>query len=144
MPCSSFGAISRSSWKSVAWTVYCHWARLKVVPMLMFWTFWKKALIPGTLAVARRRRAITSFEEDLRSGFAFSWTNMRPELWLALADPAPTVDITLTTSGSAATMAATAFWRSAMAVKETSSGPWVEPVRRPVSSCGKKPLGVSR
>ena len=86
-----------------------YWARVCVVAMLMDSTGWKKMLMPGTFAVARRRRAMTSSALALRSGFWRSETKMRPELTVFAALPPPTVDITETTSGSRLMISATAL-----------------------------------
>ena len=59
MRCSISGAYSRSAARSLERMPNWYWARVWVVPMLIDCTGWKKMLMPGTAAVARRRRAIT-------------------------------------------------------------------------------------
>ena len=71
-----------------------YWARVCVVPMLIDCTGWKKTLMPGTDAVARRSRAITCSALSLRSGLSRSMMNMRPEFTVLAALPPPTVEIT--------------------------------------------------
>ena len=56
--------------------------------------------------------------------------------------PPPTVEITDATSGSRLMISASADWRATMASNEASSGPTVEPLSWPISSAGKKPLGI--
>ena len=68
---------------------------------------------------------------------------MRPELTVLAALPPPTVEITETTSGSRLMISASAAWRATMASNEASSGPTVEPEIWPISSVGKKPLGIA-
>src|SRR5687767_9812632 len=48
--------------------------------MLIDWTDWKKMLMPGTVAVARRNRAITCRALSFRSGLSRSMMNMRPDV----------------------------------------------------------------
>jgi hypothetical protein len=110
--------------------------------MLIDWIGWKKTLMPGTVAVERRRRAITSSAVDLRSDLSRNVTKMRPEFTVLAAFPPPTVDMTVTTSGSRLMTSARALWRATIASNDASSGPTVAPVSWPMSSDGKKPLGV--
>ena len=132
---------SRAVPEVVAWTVYCREGHTAEGRADHLWTFWKKALMPGTLAVARLLQAPITVEE--RSGFA-RWTTW-PDFWLARTDPRRQSTSALTTrQDRRRLMAATAFWRSLRgAVKETSSGPWVEPGRA-VSYGKRSPWGVSR
>ena len=74
------GAKSRSAARSLERMPNWYWARVCVVPMLIDCTGWKKMLMPGTVAAARRRRAITCRALSLRSGLSRSMMNMRPEL----------------------------------------------------------------
>jgi len=67
---------------------------------------------------------------------------MRPELTVFAALPPPTVDSTAVTSGSRLMISATTPWRATMASNEASSGPTVAPTSWPISSVGKKPLGI--
>src|SRR5476649_359643 len=94
------GANSRRLLRSLERMPNWYWLRDWVVAMLIDWMGWKKMLMPGTVAVERRRRAMTSSAVDLRSDLSFSETKMRPELTVLAALPPPTVDITDTTSGS--------------------------------------------
>src|SRR5260370_28131997 len=112
------------------------------VAILVEWRGWKNAVMAGTEAVARRKRAMTCWALSLRSGLARRVTKIRPELMVLAALPPPTVDITETTSGSRRMISARALWRATMASNEASSGPTVEPVSVPISSIGKKPLGM--
>ena len=100
-------------------------------------------LMPGTDEVARRNRAITCWAVSFRSGLSRSMMKMRPELTVAAALPPPTVDITEETSGSRLMISAMTAWRATMASNEASSGPTVEAEIWPMSSAGKKPLGIS-
>lgn len=68
---------------------------------------------------------------------------MRPALSVALLPSTPMKDDTAATSGSFSALLAAACWRSAMAVKEIDCGAWVMAWIRPVSCCGKKPLGIT-
>src|SRR4051794_2470631 len=142
MRSSISGAYSRKVARLLERMPNWYWARDCVVAMLIDWMGWKKTLMPGTDAVARRRRAITSRAVAVRSGLARRVTNMRPELTVLAALPPPTVDITVTTSGSRRMTSASTDWRATMASNEASSGPTVEPVIWPMSSDGKKPLGM--
>ena len=56
--------------------------------------------------------------------------------------PEPMKHMERSTSGSAATTALMACWRSTMAGKEMSCAASEKPVIRPVSCCGKRPLGM--
>ncbi len=67
---------------------------------------------------------------------------MRPEFTVLAALPPPTVDITDTTSGSRLMTSASTPWRTTIASNEASSGPTVEALSWPISSVGKKPLGM--
>src|SRR5471032_59965 len=115
-----------------------YWLRDWVVAMLIDWIGWKKMLIPGTVDVERRRRAITSRAVDLRSDLSFSETKMRPEFTVLAVLFLPAVDITETTSGSRLMISAMTPWRATIASNDASSGPTVEPVNWPMSSDGKK------
>src|SRR5476651_2025055 len=137
------GANSRRPLRSLERMPNWYCARDWVVAMLIDWIGWKNTLMPGTDAVERRRRAITSSAVDLRSDLSFKVTKMRPELTVLAALPPPTVDITETTSGSRLMTSARTDWRATMASNEASSGPTVEPEIWPMSSDGKKPLGMA-
>ena len=99
--------------------------------------------MPGTCEVARRRRLMTSPAVALRAGLSRRVMNSRPEFGVLAALPPPAVDITDTTSGSRLTISASRAWRSTMAANEASSGPTVDADSRPISSCGKNPLGTT-
>ena len=143
MRCSISGAKSRSAARSLERMPNWYWARVWVVPRLMDWTGWKKMLMPGTVAVARRRRAMTWVALSFRSGLSRSMMNTRPELTVDAALPPPTIDSTDSTSGSRLMISATAPCRATMASNEASSGPTVEPEIWPISSEGKKPFGIA-
>ncbi|KAG1433860.1 hypothetical protein G6F57_021881 [Rhizopus arrhizus] len=68
---------------------------------------------------------------------------MRPALSVALLPSTPMKDDTACTSGSSSTSRAAACWRSAIAGNEMDCGAWVMAWIRPVSCCGKKPLGTT-
>ena len=67
---------------------------------------------------------------------------MRPALSVALLPSTPMNEDTACTSGSSSASRAAACWRSAMAVNEMDCGACVMAWIRPVSCCGKKPLGI--
>ena len=136
------GANSRRLLRSLERMPNWYCARDWVVAMLIDWMGWKKMLMPGTVAVDRRSRATTSSAVDLRSDLSFRVTKMRPELTVLAALPPPTVDMTVTTSGSRLMTSANTACRATMASNEASSGPTVAPVSWPISSDGKKPLGM--
>ena len=100
-------------------------------------------LMPGTVAVARRRRPITCWILSVRCDLSRKVMKMRPELMVLAALPPPTVETTETTSGSRFRISARADWRATMASNEASSGPIVEAEIWPISSIGKKPLGMA-
>ena len=56
--------------------------------------------------------------------------------------PPPVNAVTLSTAGSASTMPARRFSFSFIAWKEIDWSARTEPMRRPVSCCGKKPFGM--
>ena len=60
-----------------------------------------------------------------------------------ITEPPPVNPTTLSTAGSCCTMSTNAASFSLMAGKEMSCAPTMEPVSRPVSCCGKKPLGTT-
>ena len=68
----------------------------------------------------------------------------RPLLEVGLVPSAPMNEATVRTSGSCSTTSARARCRSAMRVNEASGAPSVTPLIRPVSCCGKKPLGTMK
>ncbi|MNL57285.1 hypothetical protein D3C87_1808340 [compost metagenome] len=90
------------------------------------------------------KRAITVARSPLRSACGFSAICMRPALSVALLPSTPMNEDTACTSGSSSTRRAAACWRSAMAGNEMDCGPCVMAWIRPVSCCGKKPLGTIR
>ena len=53
-------------------------------------------------------------------------------------------DATVDTSGSCKTTSASARWRSIIRVNEASGAASETPAIRPVSCCGKNPLGTSQ
>ena len=56
--------------------------------------------------------------------------------------PPPVKPITLSTAGSSAMSSTTAVSFCCIAWNEMSCAAWMVPVSRPVSCCGKKPLGT--
>ena len=85
---------------------------------------------------------MTCWVLSVRSGLSRSMMNMRPEFTVLAPGPPPTVDMTEVTSGSLPMTSANADWRATIASNEASSGPTVEPEIWPISSDGKKPLGM--
>ncbi|MNT15012.1 hypothetical protein D3C72_1500430 [compost metagenome] len=79
----------------------------------------------------------------MRSAWGFNAICMRPALSVALLPSTPMNEDTACTSGSSSTRRAAVCWRSAMAGKEMDCGAWVMAWIRPVSCCGKKPLGTT-
>ena len=78
----------------------------------------------------------------VRSLRGFRLINRRPLLSVMLLPSVPMNEDRLTTSGSFRMAAASACWRSAMAVKEMDCGASDVAAISPVSWTGKKPLGT--
>ena len=102
---------------------------------------WKNAWIPGICIAFWRRRAITTGAGS-RSFFGFRAMNSRPKLAVGFGPPAPAVLLIYSTAGSWLRRSASAFCRTAIASNDVSVAASVMPVRKPVSSCGKNPLGT--
>ncbi len=94
--------------------------------------------MPGTAAVAVRRRFITT-SIGSRLSLSLRRMNRKP---LFVAPPKPTAEVTESTAGSLATISLTAFCRAAISGKLVSACASLTPRRKPVSSSGKKPLGM--
>jgi hypothetical protein len=86
-----------------------------------------------------RKRLITASAPTLRSRRGFNWMKARPVLLLL----PPVNPVTFATAGSACTISINCFIFCAMAVKEMSCEACTDPIMRPVSCCGKKPLGTT-
>lgn len=97
--------------------------------------------MPGMPAVLRRSSWMIS-PIGWRSARGFSWTNMRPWFSAWLLPLMPTMEFTSSTEGCWRISSATRAWRTVMSSKEASCGPSVPTLSRPVSSTGKKPLGM--
>ena len=104
-----------------------------------------KLLMPAMRAESRRRSAST-FCSAGRWSRGLSSTNKRPLLSvLARALLPPTIEATLATCGERRmTVSATCCCSATMAGNEMSCRASVETESWPMSSCGKKPLGMSR
>ena len=94
--------------------------------------------MPGIVAVAVRRRFITTSIE-LRLSLSFRRMNRKPRF---VAPPKPTAEVTETTAGSPSISWLTAICRADISRKLVSAWASVTPRRKPVSSSGKKPLGM--
>ena len=75
---------------------------------------------------------------SLRSLLGFSEAKRRPVL------PPPTKAVTFSMAGSVWTMATYCVISFSMPAKEMSWAAWMEPLMRPVSCWGKKPLGMNQ
>jgi len=88
-------------------------------------------------------RPITSSALSPRSSSGLSCTNIRPALAAPLELPDPPVNaITLSTASSALTIDANCVSSLLIDWNDVSWSAWIAPVKRPVSCCGKKPLGT--
>ena len=97
------------------------------------------SVAPGSLASLLRKRATTWSALSLRWFTGLSTMNMKAELrW-----PPPVKPTTLSTAGSARTTARKRSSRARMAWNEVAWSACIEPMMRPVSCCGKKPLGIT-
>ena len=94
--------------------------------------------MPGIVAVAARRRFITTSIES-RLSLSFKRMNRKP---LFVAPPKPTAEVTDATAGSLSMSWLTAICRADISRKLVSAWASVMPRRKPVSSSGKKPLGI--
>ena len=98
-------------------------------------------MAPGTWPSLPRRRSITRSTGSLRSSIDLSETNTRPVFvvfWLP-----PMKATTSVTAGSAFTMLTKSAIYMRVAGEEMSCSAWMLPMSRPVSCCGKKPLGTT-
>ena len=73
---------------------------------------------------------------------AFSTIDSRPKFGVALTVPTPTTEVTPSTAGSSRMIAATRFCSRDISSKETEESASVTAAMRPVSSGGRKPLGM--
>ncbi|GJE44352.1 hypothetical protein AEGHOMDF_3540 [Methylobacterium soli] len=117
--------------------VYWYWAKLWRPPIRRSWRGNRNSRAPATWASFGRRRFITSVI-DGRSPRGFSPTKTLAEL----VPRPPVKPTTLSTAGSACTMAVA--WRSfcSIAWKEMRWSAWMPPIICPVSCSGKKPFGT--
>ncbi|MCY1301729.1 hypothetical protein D9M70_513590 [compost metagenome] len=109
-------------------------------PSCRFCTGAKYTARPGTAATSRRRDSITLGMAS-RSPRGLSSMNMRPVL-MAGDDPPPMATTMLLTAGLARMRSAASRRRSDIASKEMSCGPSALTRIWPMSSSGKKPLGI--
>ncbi len=106
--------------------------------MRMSCTGTRKRFAPGSCKSFGRSRAITWSTLALRSLTGFSVMNMKPELrW-----PPPVKPTTFSTAGSLRTISAKSESFSRIAWNEMPWSAWIEPIIRPTSCWGKKPLGT--
>ena len=101
-------------------------------------TGFRNRLAPGTWASLGRRRAITWSAEILRSLSGFSVANTKPEL----VEKPPVKPTTVSTAGSWRTISTNWLSFRRIAWKEMLWSARMPPMMRPVSCCGKKPLGM--
>jgi hypothetical protein len=88
---------------------------------------------------------MTSSADSLRSLLGLSEMKTKPPLvWPPPWEPPPVNPTTVSTAGSACTSFTNSRSFFSMAWKEIDWSAWMPPVRRPVSCCGKKPLGMSQ
>ena len=133
------GVQAFSSSRLVSVSVYWYCAREMRPPTLMSWPACMYRVMPGTFASLGRSRAITWSAVAARpSSTDFRPMNMLPELKVL----APACMPKAVTSGSWRTMSATASMRPCMASDDVSCPATAEPKMKPVSCCGKKPLGI--
>ncbi len=95
--------------------------------------------MPVTCCSCGRSRAMTASEPSLRSLRGLRFTNMKPPP----ARPPPVKPTTVSTAGSRRMMFTS--WRS-LPCKASNEMLWSArspPLMRPVSCCGKKPLGAA-
>ena len=74
-----------------------------------------------------------------RSFSGLSETNIVPEL----REPPPVTAVTVSTAGSARTISTSRLIFCCIAWNELDWSARIQPIRRPVSCCGKKPFGIS-
>jgi hypothetical protein len=100
--------------------------------------------IPGIAASLPRSRRTTSVTDwPLRSAGGFSPKVMFPELISGGPAPSPTRELTTRTAGSAAMICAARVCNATISANEMPSRAWVRETTMPVSSDGKKPLGMT-
>ncbi len=97
-------------------------------------------MTPGMVASLGRSRPITSSAVMRRTRTSLSVMKQLPVL--AVLRPPPVNAITFSTAGSSLTTLARRATRPAIACDEVDWSARIEPVSRPVSCCGKKPLGT--
>ncbi len=98
--------------------------------------------MPGMRAVSRRRSAST-FCSAGRSVARLELDEQAAVVEARAASVAPTIEATLATCGERRNASATCCCSSTMASNEMSCRASVETESWPMSSCGKKPLGVA-
>ena len=98
----------------------------------------RNRLAPGSLASLTRSRATIWSAVSLRSDSGFRVTNICPVLrW----EP-PVKPVTLTTAGSDWTILMKLSSLVRISWNDVAWSARMKPIRRPVSCCGKKPLGT--
>ena len=133
------GAHAPSSLMSASVSVYWYCVRASRPPTLMSCDACRYRLAPSTPASARRSRVITSSAVTLRPS-SLDLSVMKKLVLLKVLPPS--VKPTLITAGSWRTMSAIVLERSLIAANEMSCAPSAIPAMKPVSCCGKKPLGM--
>ena len=86
---------------------------------------------------------MTALASAFRSSRGFSAMNNLPVFTVALIVPAPTTEVTLTTSGSRSTISEIVRWRSSIARNEIDCAASVTPTINPVSCWGSSPFGTT-
>ena len=99
--------------------------------------------MPVTVLAVTRSRWITSSALSSRSARGLSLMKMRPPLVPGVGPPGPTVELKYSTALSARMMSATLRCISDSAANDTSGRASVVAKMKPVSSLGKKPLGMT-
>ena len=103
------------------------------------WTGTNQRFTPGSFAIRARSRVTTSPADTPRSFSGFSTTNIVPEL----REPPPVTAVSVSTAGSERTISTRRVIFCCIAWNELDWSPRIQPIRRPVSCCGKKPFGIS-
>jgi hypothetical protein len=132
------GSHSRNCSRSSAWSVNWYWAFDWRPPWRISWNGTRNRLAPGSRASRGRSRAMTWSALTLRIERGFSVTNMKPEL----RAPPPTNPTTFSTAGSERTIVMKSASFCCIDWNEVLWSAWIEPPMRPVSCCGKNPLGM--
>ena len=103
------------------------------------WTGTSQRFTPGSFASRTRSRATISPADTPRSFSGFSETNIVPEL----REPPPVTAVRVSTAGSERTISTSRVIFCCIAWNELDWSARIQPIRRPVSCCGKKPFGIS-